>query len=129
MTWNRATFANALAEAIRSADTTATVSVFAAPPTTVNPPAVIVAHPSEVRYGVAALGTDESDFPVICVGTIGGEDVIDGLIALVIGATMDDPTIGGAVQSVAPEAQRNWRAVKIGGADYLAADVALSVRM
>jgi hypothetical protein len=118
-----------LAAAIVAADESATVSVFAVPPSTLNVPAVVIAHPAEVRYGVSALGIDEASLTVVCVGAFGGEDAIEDLIALVRGVVMADPQISSSVLSAAPGTQRNWRAVKIGGADFLAADLLLDITM
>ena len=128
MSWSRALAATALADAFKSADD-GTTNIFASPPMTLNPPAVVVGRPIEVRYATAALGVDAVELPVICIGPMEGDDVVDGLIGFVRSVVMADPSVGGTFRSSPPELQRNWRALRIGGADYLAADVVLAIEM
>jgi hypothetical protein len=54
---------------------------------------------------------------------------VAGLIAQVRSAVMADDTLGGAVQRAWPALERNWRPLKVAGADLLAADLVLQVYM
>ena len=109
MSWSRSTAAPALAETIRSADLTGTRSVYDRPVPTLHAPALVVARATEVRYGVAAFGVDEAELPVVCLGPMEGEDVVDELLALVREAVELDPTVGGVVQGAFVPLERNWR--------------------
>ena len=104
-----------------------TASIFAAPPETLNSPAIVVGRPIEVRYAVVAFAQDEATLPVICIGPAGGENTVDGLIAFVRATVLSDPTLGGTVPSCTVTAERNWRPLRIGGAELLGADVVLTV--
>lgn len=126
MTWNRATVAAALVDLLTEATD---VMVFDRPPGTVNAPAIVVARPNSVTYGVGALGIDDAELPLVLVG---GADDLDGVEALktsVRAAVDTDPSLGGVVQLVYPEAERNWRVLNIGGADLLTVEVILQIRM
>ena len=128
MSWSRSLAAAALADAFKSADD-GTTNIFASPPMTLNPPAVVVGRPLEVRYATGGLGVDEVELPIVCLGPMEGDDVVDGLITFVRGVVMADPSAGSVLRTTWPSLQRNWRAVRIGGADYLAADVVLNIEM
>lgn len=128
MSWSRATTAKALADALSSVASADYVSVFNHPPLTLNAPALVVGRPTEVLYATAGLGVDNAQLPVICIGPTEGEDVVDGLIAIVRQVIAADPTLGGVVRVVTAPMERSWRAVRIGGADFLAADVVLQVQ-
>lgn len=128
MSWQRAIVAPALADVLKAAQPEGgTVNIFAAPPETLNTPAVVVGRPIEVRYSVSAFAQDEAQLPVVCIGPSSGEDVVDGLIAFVRAAVGADPTLGGTVPSCAVTSERNWRPLRIGGAEMLGADVVLTV--
>lgn len=131
MTWRRSLVAPALADMLKAAQgETDTASIFSAPPETLNPPAIVVGRPIETRFSTFALGIDETDLPVVCVGPFyAGEDIVDGLISFVCAAVLADRTINGTVPSCTAASSRNWRGVRIGGADMLAADVVLTVTM
>jgi hypothetical protein len=130
VTWSRSTVAEALADVLGAEVAGDGVAVFARPPLTLNPPALVVARPVEVLYGVAGLGVDEAQLPVVCIGPMEGEDVVDDLIAIVRAVVTVDPTLGGVVHLVTAPLERGWRAVTIGGqgSRYLAADVVLQIR-
>jgi len=104
------------------------ITIYDAPPSTLNAPAVVVGHVLDVTYATAGLGVDTVQLPVICIGPLwDGEDVLEELIGLVRSAIRADPQLGGAVGGVTPNGERNWRAVKIGGADFMAVDVVLDI--
>lgn len=128
MSWSRALAAAGLADAFKAADD-GTTNIFPSPPMTLNPPAIVVGRPLEVRYAEAGLGVDAVELPVICLGPMEGDDVVDALITFVRSVVMADPSVGRTLRSTSPSLQRNWRAVRIGGADYLAADVVLNIEM
>ena len=54
------------------------LNIFESPPTTLNPPAIVVSRPIEVRYGVAGFGVDAIELPVVCMGPMEGDDLVDG---------------------------------------------------
>ena len=127
MSWSRAAAAEAVAHAIGVA-CGETVTVFAKPPQTLNPPAIVVGRPVEVRYSDFALAVDDAELPVVCVGAADGDDTVDQLVALVR-SSFPDPTLGGAVASCTTSLERNWRNVNIAGIDLLQAEVVLAIRM
>jgi hypothetical protein len=132
MTWRRETFSAALADALETAAAampSGAPTVFSQPPLTLNAPAVVVGRPAEVVYGTGGLGVDMATIPVICLGPLDGSDVVDELIAFVRGVVDGDAQLGGLVQMVHAPSERNWRSVRIGGADFLAADVQLAAQM
>ena len=129
MSWSRNLCAYALADTLKAADTVGNRSVFARPPATLNVPALVVSRPLEVRYGVSAFGVDEGELPVVCLGPLDGDDLVDELLALVNDAVAGDPTLGGAVRGAVMTQARNWRSAKVGGADTLAADAVVMVTM
>jgi hypothetical protein len=134
VSWSRPEATTALVAALNAAAGNApdgsagTVFVFGKSPATVNPPALVVGRPTEVIYATAGLGIDDATLPVLCVGPIDGEDVVDGLIQLVRSA-LTDPMLGGAVQSAYAEAERNWHSLNVAGADLLQAEVTLKIQM
>jgi hypothetical protein len=127
MSWNRTTAAAAITTALQ-ATLGETVWVYERPPGTVNPPAVIVGRPTEVRYSIPAFSIDEATLPVICVGPHDGDDTVDQL-ATQVRASFPDPTLGGIVQACWPVDERAWRQASIAGVDVLLADVTLTVQM
>jgi hypothetical protein len=127
VTWNRQAAATAVAAALQ-ATLGETVFVFPKPPQTVNPPAVIVGRPTEVRYSTVAFSIDEATIPVTCLGPLDGEDVVDGLIAMVR-ASFADRSLGGVVQACWAADERGWRNVNVAGVDVLVADVTLTIQM
>jgi hypothetical protein len=130
MTWNRSIAAPALAQTFENAVAAAseTITVFDRPPMTVNPPAIVIGWPSEVRYANAAPGIDEATLPVLCVGALDGEDRVAEIINLVRNAATDTQ-LGGAVQIAYPAIERNWRQVNVAGADLLQAEVTFTIQM
>jgi hypothetical protein len=141
MTWHRADFCKALYDLLSTAPwppgtpvdpddyVAGPPTIFERPPSTVNPPAVVIGRPTEVRYSEAAFGVDMADFGVLCVGPIDGDDIVDGLIGFVRSAIGPDPTLGGTCKSLVAGAERNWRALRVAGVDVLVAEVALEVMM
>lgn len=131
MTWSRQIAAAALADTLRSSidDNGDGVTVFERPPATLNVPALVISRQPEVAYGDVSFGVDSAQLPVVCLAQIGGEDVVDELVGMVLDAIEADPMLGGAVRSCTPAAQRNWRGSKIGGVDVLSVDVVLDIQM
>lgn len=129
MTWQRGPVAEALAACLRQAAEVAGdyAGVFDRQPTTLNPPALVVGRPVEVRYSAFALAIDEADLPVHCVGPADGDDRVSELIALCRLATGGNPTLGGVVQSIRASFERNWRTQTLGGVDLTVADVIFTV--
>jgi hypothetical protein len=129
MAWQRAATAKALAELLREAQPDdGAASVFSSPPETLNAPALIVGHPSDVRYSSQGFAMDEATLPVVCVGPLTGDDVVDELIADVRAVVLANPKLDGTVASCVATGERNWRAIRVGGADFLAADVELTIQ-
>jgi hypothetical protein len=127
MAWSRTTATQALVAALQ-VTAGESVWVYGKSPNTVNPPAIVVGRPTEVVYATAGFGIDSATLPVLCVGPVDGEDMVDGLIAMVR-AALSDPSLGGAVQSVYAEAERNWHNLNVAGADLLQAEVTLIIQM
>jgi hypothetical protein len=130
--WNRAVVAKALYAMLTTAppDPAATPPfIFERPPGTLNAPAVVVGRPAEVRYSEFALGIDFCEFIVVCVAAIDGDDDLAELIGWARSVIEPDPSLGGAVQTCVCTGERNWRAVRVAGADLLAAELVLEVTM
>jgi hypothetical protein len=129
VSWQRALVAQALADVLKAAQgVDDTASIFAAPPETLNAPAIVVGRPTEVDYGTAGLGCDTAILPVICIGPSTGEDMVDGLITFVRQTIGANVTLNGTVPSCTVTSERNWRAVRIAGAEMLAADVVTTIQ-
>lgn len=130
MSWTRALVAQALAEVLKAAQAAEDgASIFAAPPETLNAPAIVVGRPIEVLYGTGGLSVDTATVPVVCIGpSLAGEDTVDALINFVRQAVGANVTLNGAVRSCTVTLERNWRAVRVAGADLLGADVVLTVQ-
>lgn len=141
MTWSRRTAAAALLHTFQTAAgsgpvttstsaalNVATVTVFEQAPATLSPPSLVIGRPVEVRYAVGALGIDEAEFPLVCVGPI-DDDTVDDLIVFVRSTLLADPSLGHQVQSATATSERSWRMLRVGGIDLLAADVILQILM
>jgi hypothetical protein len=128
MSWSRTTAVTALVQILQTA-AGETVTVLSKPPQTLNPPAIVVHRPTEVRYSAFSLSIDEATLPVICVGAADGEEQVDSLITLVRTAVGANKMLGGAVSSCTASVERNWRNVLIGGIDVLEAEVTLLIEM
>jgi hypothetical protein len=127
MSWDRAAVAKALATQLEAA--VPDVTVYDRPRYNLNAPAIVVGHAAETRYSTHAMTIDDTQLPVTCVAGTEREDDVADLIADVRTAVLADVTLGGAVQSATPLLERNWRPLKVAGADLLAADVVLQVYM
>ena len=127
MSWDRTVAVPALVNAIDVASG-GTVFVFDRPPTTLNPPAVVVGRPVEVLYATAGFSVDETTLPVLCVGAAEDDDTVDDLIG-VVRAAVKTPGLGGAAQSCVASAARNWRNVVLAGVEILQAEVILTIQM
>jgi hypothetical protein len=130
MSWSRAPVAKALVEVITAqlAADGIEASVQDHPTFTVNPPAIVVGRPSEVRYGVAAFGIDEIVLPVACVCGPEQDDAVHELLRVVHRAVTNDPTLGGVVMIADMSGERAWRNVNVAGADYLAAEAVVDIQ-
>lgn len=127
MSWDRATCAKALAAQLEAA--IADVTVYDRPLFNLNAPALVIGRPIETRYAVAGMNVDLAQLPVACVAATEHDDDVTALIGEVRAAVNADRTLGGAVQLCYPVAERNWRPLKVAGADLLAADAVLEVHM
>jgi len=127
MTWERAPVAAALAAVLQPLD--GSVSVFAAPPETFNPPAFIVGYPRTVNYRMH-FSTDEALMPVACACGVAEVDRVDGLLRTAYDALANtDQTLGGLVQVMDLGPQDNWRLLRVAGIDVIAADLVLRFLM
>lgn len=131
MTWSRQVASAALAATLRDSISTNgdAVTVFERPPATLNVPALVISRQPEVTYNDAGFGVDRAQLPVVCLGPLGGEDTCDELVGLILDAIESDRQLGGGVLSCTPAAQRNWRGLKIAGADVLGVDLVLDIQM
>lgn len=128
MSWSRSVAAPAIAQALQVV-VGESVFVFEKPPQTVNPPALIVGRPTEVRFAQPAFGVDAVVLPITCVGPADGEDYVDYLITSVRQAFPSPTNLNGAVGVVYADSEQNWRNVNLAGVDLLLADVLLAIQM
>jgi hypothetical protein len=131
VSWDRTTAAKALYAVISeaAAEAGSTAVVYDRPPYSLNPPAIVVGRPVEVRFGQVASTIDEAEMPVACVGPVDGDEMVSDLIALVRSAVGHSSQLGGAVQVAFPAMERNWRPINVGGTDLLSADVVITIQM
>jgi hypothetical protein len=127
MTWQRASVAAAVVGIVAPLDVL--VTVFEAPPSTLNPPAAYVSYPQLVQYDGFAFGVDTVALPLTVAAGMDEADRIDGLLATYKAALNADPTLAGSVKSARVNMQNAWRRLNVAGADYLAADLILEIRM
>ena len=104
-------------------------SVFAQPPSTHNPPALVVQYPSQVLLHTPAFTVDTATVSVLAVGGLDDPGTVDALLAATVRAVEADNQLGGAVQYARPTQHRPWRIVNVAGADYLTAELELELRM
>jgi len=128
VSWQRTIAIPALVKALQAVAGEA-VYVHSRPPNTLNPPCLVVLRPTEVRYDEVAFGIDQADISVLCVAPADGEDTADELITAVRSAVGENINLGGAVQVVDDQAERNWRNVNVAGVDLLTVEVALQIQM
>ena len=96
MTWQRTPVAAAIADVLATLDVS--VSVFATPPETFNPPVFVVAFPRTVEYDAPAFGVDLAQLPIM-VGVGPPElDTADDMLLAAKKALNADPSLGGVVQ-------------------------------
>jgi hypothetical protein len=126
MSWDRATTAKALAAQLEAA--ISGVTIYDRPLYDLNAPAIVIGRPLETRYAASAFGVDLTTLPVACVAGTERDDDVSDLIAQVRAAVAGDVSLGGTVAVCVPTAERNWRPIKVGGADLLAADVVLEIQ-
>jgi hypothetical protein len=127
MSWRRSPVAAALVQVLSTAGLDATV--FANPPTTLNPPCVVVGRETNVNLATAGYSVDEATLPVAVVGPMDGDDVVDYLRDQVRKTIDANPTLGGAVPSCHVTNYRNSRNVTVAGVEILAVDLILTIRV
>ena len=120
--------AAALVEMLTAA-TAELVTVFAKPPATFNPPAIVIARVERVTFSLAALNVDDVSLPLMAIGPLDDDEGVSDLAETIRLAIRADPTLRGTVQAAWPYEQRNWRPVNVAGADLLAVEVAVSIQM
>jgi hypothetical protein len=125
--WNRAGVAKAIAALL--ADLDESVTVFDAPPSTLNPPAYVVRYPSVVDYDVPTFGVDLGTLPVEAIVAPGEFDRLDAMLDDARQALSDDDNLGGAVVTQSPRSQSGWRMFNVAGVDVMAAQLILEIRM
>ena len=126
MSWDLVTLGEAIADTLDDD----TVPVFAAPPTSLNPPALVVSYPELVEIGTVALGIDEVTVAVVAVVNFADSAAAMGeLIAAVRLAIAGDRKLGGAVAQARLAQVRSVRAEKVSGIDVLTAELVLTVEM
>jgi hypothetical protein len=128
MSWVRQPVADALVAIL--ADTLGgLVSVFDRPPLSLNAPSIVVGRVVQVEYNRDTFGLDVATLPVICVGGMDSDGDIDDMKLAVRDAVMVDRTLGGVVADTVPTEERNWRNIAVSGAELLAVDLILEIRM
>jgi hypothetical protein len=125
--WQRAVAAAALQTLLAAID--ATVPAFATPPETFNPPAYIVGFPTQVQYDRASFGVDLASLPILVACGPSEADRVDELLDAARHAVAADPSAGGVLVDAHALTQGNWRRLNVAGADVLAADLVLEIRM
>jgi hypothetical protein len=131
MSWARASVATAIAADLFAA-TEGGVTAFADPPPTFNIPAFIVGWPQTVIYDIPIMGVDEVTLPVITVAGLPEAAAVDQMLNTARAALEADRTLGGLLAHgvLVVTGTRNWRALlDVGGGQYLAADLMLTIRM
>jgi hypothetical protein len=128
MSWSRSDVALAVVAQLQTV-VGETTFVFAKPPQTINPPALIVGRPLEVRYSTSGLAVDQALLPITCVGPADGEEMVDDLITAIRQAFPPGSNLGGLVQVIYPDSERGWRNLNLAGVDLLLADVSLTINM
>lgn len=131
MSWQRAPVAQAIAADLFAA-AEGGITTFADPPPTFNIPAYIVGWPQTVGYHRPAFGIDEVTLPVITVAGLPEASVLDQMLVTARTALEADRTLGGVLAhgDLVVDGTRNWRALlDVGGGQYLAADLMLTIHM
>jgi hypothetical protein len=131
MSWARASVAQAIAADLFAA-TEGGVTAFADPPPTFNIPAFIVGWPQTVIYDIPIMGVDEVTLPVITVAGLPEAAAVDQMLITARACLEADRTLGGLLAHgvLVVTGTRNWRALlDVGGGQYLAADLMLTIRM
>lgn len=129
MTWDGAAARAALAATLQAAFDGTNVNVFASPPATFNPPALVVQFPQTVAKHAPTFGIDMATWTVLGAVSLELADALDELLNTADAAVMLDRTLGGAVQVSKTTEVRNWRVLVIGGVEMLTAELALETRM
>jgi hypothetical protein len=111
MSWDRPAAADALVAvlAAATADLTPPPTCFPNPPSTFNPPAIIVSLPLTVTKHVPAFGIDRVTLVLLVAAGVTEADLVDELLGLASAAIEADKSLGGAVQLCNPDEWRNWR--------------------
>jgi hypothetical protein len=125
MSWSRAPVAAALVDVLTTA-IDGTVTVFAEPPQTLNPPAIVVG-PATMTYAVAGFAVDDVELTVMVIVPVGRLNDLDALARKVHDAILADSTLAGSVKVAWPIEQRNSRGVVIAGIDLSVVDVVVRI--
>jgi hypothetical protein len=125
--WQRAPVASAIAGLLGAMDVS--VSAFATPPETLNPPAYVCGYPRTVTYATSSFGIDLVEFIVGAYAGPFDPDTLDELLAQGRSALDAAPNLSGTVQVAQVTTQSNWRRLSVAGAEVLAADLTLEIRM
>jgi hypothetical protein len=131
VSWSRAPVAAAIATDLFNGSEGG-VTAFADPPATFNVPAYIVGWPQTTTFHRPAFGIDEVTLPVIVAAGLPEPAVLDQLLVTARAALEADRTLGGllAYGDLVVDGVRNWRMlVDVGGGQYLAADLMLTIHM
>ena len=131
MSWDRTAAAAALAGVLgdAAAGMVPPASVFAQPPATHNPPALVIQYPTQVMLRQPTFAIDTATVSVLAVAGMEEPATIDALLALTVAAVEADEQLGGTVQHCRPTQHRLWRIANVAGADYLTAELELELRM
>ena len=128
MSFDRQAMADALVGALSTA-LGETAMVFGSPPSTFNPPAVVIGFPTTVVLHSPAFAVDTCTVPVLCtagVADVTGLDSLMGVVSACLDVTGSFPP---DVIVLGPSEWRNWRILTVAGIDMLAADIITEIRM
>jgi hypothetical protein len=130
VTWDGAAARAGLAATLTAAVEGTNVNVFSAPPSTFNPPALVVQYPTSVTKYTASYGLDMATWAVMAaVGLENQSDYLDQLCNIAADAVYADPSISGVTQSSRVTEFRNWRILLMSGVELLTAEVIIETRM
>ena len=131
MSWDRPSASAALAGLLAAAteEMIPPASVFAQPPSTHNPPALVIQYPSQVLLHTPAFPVDTATVSVLAVAGLEEPATVDALLEATVAAVEADGQLGDTVQYCRPMQHRLWRIVNVAGADYLTAELELEIRM
>jgi len=121
--------ANALGEIVKLglADFAQPVSVFAVPPMSFNPPAVIVKFPEMIEPSIIAPTIDRVQLALLVATGLQAIELLFDLLTVLREAVLRDRKVQGLAQSLAVVNYRAFGQMNVAGAEYLTAELLLEM--